>query len=84
MFIANVQMLSIVHKRLVDSFCCFPLAVSQITAIEECDCHAAENLLLNNVVPTSDETNQNDATNCCAFLSVALCDKLLNFQTQLV
>jgi hypothetical protein len=73
-------MLCLINKSLVNYFRRLPLSISQSTVLEQCDARLAANLQGNMHLSTSQPTllPPNDATNCCAFLALGICDRLLH------
>ena len=77
---STAEMLCLINKSLVNYFRRLPLSISQSTVLEQCDARLAANLQGNMHLSTSQPTllPPNDATNCCAFLALGICDRLLH------
>ena len=76
----TAQMLSFINKGLVNFFRRFPFSISQSTALEQCDARLAASLQ-DNMSPSANQCTSlplNDATNCCSFLSLGICDRLFH------
>lgn len=69
---STTQMLCLFNKSLVNCFRRLPLSISQSTVLEQYDARLAAKLQGNMSQSTSQPTllPPNDATNCCAFLSL--------------
>ena len=76
---STAELLSFIDKSLDNFFRRFPLSISQSTALEECDAQLAA-VLQDGMPSLNDQPVSlliNDASNSCAFLSVGVCDRLL-------
>jgi hypothetical protein len=79
--LTSAQMLCFYQNTLTNYFRVFPMLVSQSSALDEYDGHVAADLQeslctkqpagVQSVSPPA-----NNRTNCCAFLSVSICDRL--------
>ena len=75
------RVLSIFNNHLSESFQCIKLAMSQSTVVEQYSRDAAAKIQVNSYQSACEEGHVpllDDATNCCAFLSIGICDRLLN------
>lgn len=78
------SVLSLFNNYLNESFQCIQLSMSQSTVVEQYSRGIAANIQVNtdkSARISYDEDHVpllDDATNCCAFLSIGICDQLLN------
>ena len=75
------RVLSIFNNHLSESFQCIKLAMSQSTVVEQYSPDAAAKIQVNSYQSACEEGHVSlldDATNCCEFLSIGICDRLLN------
>ena len=73
------RVLSIFNNHFSDSFQCIQLAMSQSTVVEQCSRDIAAKVQDNSYQSACEEGHVpllDDATNCCAFLSIGICDRL--------
>ncbi|CAB4001975.1 Tyrosine- kinase SPK-1 [Paramuricea clavata] len=75
------RVLSIFNNHLSESFQCKKLALSQSTVVKQYSRDAAAKIQVNSYQSACEEGHVpllDDATNCCAFLSIGICNRLLN------
>ena len=80
--LSSTQMLCFHQNNLTNSFQVFPLSVSQCSALEKHDGNVAADVQESVVLTEQPEVQpvsppDNDGTNCCAFLALSICDRLL-------
>ena len=77
---SSAQMLCFYQNSLTNSFRVFPMSVSQSSALDKHDGHVAadlqESLFTEQPGVQFVSPPANDGTNCCAFLSLSICDRL--------
>ena len=74
------RVLSIFNHHLNESFQCIQLSVSQSTVVEQYSRDVAVNIQANPYQSACEDVHLplDDATNCCAFLSIGIWNRLLN------